>query len=205
MRQQCEDEKLAIIASYERQILELQSNISSPVPGQSFKRTNGNKDWKLDLLKVKMNLRNIPHVPPELVNILEASVEKAEASNLRDQKTIQDLEEKYKHLKRRVRDYQKYVNEKMAKYKADRQQSEEYCRNVISELLKKVTQELSLLENDRQNANSINRQSTERLPPTSAFAAPRQQDSCFTQSIEVLQKQVNQYVADLAAFTQNPK
>lgn len=210
MRQQCEDEKLAIIANYEKQILELQSNMSTPVPGQSFKHSSssGNRDWKLDLLKIKMNLKNISQVPTDLLNTLDASIERAEASHSRDQKTIQDLEEKYKHLKRRVRDYQKYVNEKMAKYKADRQQSEEYCRNVISELLKKVTQELGHLENDRHVVvNHSNRpMAAERLPalPTNSYP-PTRQESCFTQSIEVLQEQVNQYVADLAAFTQNPK
>lgn len=134
-----------------------------------------------------------------------------------DQKVIQDQAEKYKHLKRRVRDYQKYVNDKLAKHKAERQRSEEYCRVVISDLLGRVTQELQLLEQDRCNVNQVTNVATAKTPsvvkaPSAskppAASTPVQisgglippSRSTFAQGIDDLQQQVNSYIRGLTNF-----
>ena len=112
-------------------------------------------DWKLDLSKIKMCLKNNHQTSADLIPNLDSAIHKMETLWLHDQKIIQDQADKYKHLKRRVRDYQKYVNDKMSKHKAERQRSEDYCRLVISDLLGRVNSELQLLDQERTNVNRI--------------------------------------------------
>ena len=129
---------------------------------------------------------------------------------------IQEQADKYKHLKRRVRDYQKYVNEKLAKHKAERQRSEDYCRVVISDLLGRVTQELQLLEQDRCHVNQA--ANIARAPPVvrASSSAPKppaastpvlvpSSRSTFAQGIDELQQQVNLYVRGLTNFNHTNK
>lgn len=206
MRQQCEEEKLSIIASYEKQLLELQSHSSTPQQAQPAEIA----DWRLELSKVKMGLKN-HQVSADVLFSFDQAIQKMEVSWRRDQNELKYQTEKYKQLKRRVRDYQKYVNEKLSKYKTDREQSEVYCRRVISELLSKVTQELQRLEADRNHANlqvpHTAHQSTTAMSvngPTSNGLQPGP-GTTFAQSIDDLQEQVNRYVLGLTQFTNGMK
>ena len=126
---------------------------------------------------------------------LESALQRAEASRIRDQNYTQQQVDKYKVLKRRVREYQKYVNEKMAKCRADRQSSEEYCRRVISELLGKVSVELRKLECERRCATAPVANGTAAVNCQPAAA------STFIQGIDELQRQVNCYVQGLSNFS----
>lgn len=219
LRQQCEDEKLSIIASYEKQIVEMQSNSSTPLTLQmasSARSAQSALDWKLDLSKIKMCLKNYQKVPTDLLHNLDSAIQKMETSRLCDQKVIQEQAEKYKHLKRRVRDYQNYVNDKLAKHKAERQRSEDYFRTVISDLLNRVNSELQLLEQDRANVNRATnvapkvpaaRAAVAFKTPTASTPLASQSGglhslpaSTFAQGIDDLQQQVNLYVRGLTNF-----
>lgn len=174
-------------------------------------------DWKLHLSKIKICLKSNQLVPTDLLPNLDSAIQKMETTRLHDQKIIQEQAEKYKHLKRRVRDYQKYVNDKLAKHKAERQRSEDYFRVVISDLLNRVNSELQLLEQDRAN---VNRAPTvvPRVPAVKATAASKAPTastplssqtgglhslpaSTFAQGIDDLQQQVNLYVRGLTNFS----
>ncbi|KAI9557077.1 hypothetical protein GHT06_016875 [Daphnia sinensis] len=224
LRQQCEEEKLSIITSYEKQILELQSNSSTPLTSQmtsSARSAQSALDWKLDLSKIKICLRSNQQVPTDILPNLDSAIQKMETSRLYDQKVIQEQAEKYKHLKRRVRDYQKYVNDKLAKHKAERQRSEDYFRTVISDLLNRVNSELELLERDRANVNRATNVAP-KVPMVRATAASKTPTastplgsqagglhslptSTFAQGIDDLQQQVNLYVRGLTNFTSTNK
>ena len=179
-------------------------------------------DWKLDLSKIKMCLKNNHQTSADLIPNLDSAIHKMETLWLHDQKIIQDQADKYKHLKRRVRDYQKYVNDKMSKHKAERQRSEDYCRLVISDLLGRVNSELQLLDQERTNVNRIATVAT-RAPPFARTAAASKTPivastpvsthqgsdlhhhnvmpgSTFAQGIDDLQQQVNLYVRGLTHF-----
>ena len=208
LRQQCEEEKLSIISNYEKQIIDLQSYNSSrsqtpqlSTPLWNGQSAQGSDDWRLELSKLKMALRNIQQVPDDTLINLDKVIQKIETSSRRDHTTIREQSDKYKQLKRRVRDYQKYVHEKLAKYKAERQQSEEYCRQVISELLNKVSLELQKVEHDRRNANSAGPLPTQPTPTTLANGLHSEPKSTFAQSIDELTGAVNRYVSGLTNFT----
>lgn len=147
-------------------------------------------------------------VPGDTFVSLDCAIQKMEAWWRRDKKSLEEQTEKYKKLKRRVRDYQKYVNDKLAKYKCDRERSEDYCRRVISDLLAKVTHELQQLERDR-NANDF--PTPTMVHQTHSTSVVRGNDglmlapqlepaSTFAQSIDDLQQQVNRYVLGLTNF-----
>ena len=177
-------------------------------------------DWKLDLSKIKMCLKNNQRSATDLLPNLDSAIQKMETLWLHDQKIIQDQADKYKHLKRRVRDYQKYVNDKMAKHKAERQRSEDYCRLVISDLLGRVNSELQLLDQDRANVNRVATVAAKAPPVARTATASRAPiastpvstqgsglhglrpvpGSTFAQGIDDLQQQVNLYVRGLTNF-----
>lgn len=222
LRQQCEDEKLSIIADYERQILELQSNSSTPPNSQFASKAHSlqaSADWRLDVSKIKMCIKSNQFASVDLLSCIDSAVVKIENLLLRDQKMIQEQSDKYKQLKRRARDYQKYASDKLAKNKAERQRSEEYCRLVISDLLGRVTHELQLLEQNRVNVNRANdvaagstgvtSGSTLKLPIQPVASTPLQgssvlnlprRGSTFAEGIDDLQQQVNMYVRGLTNF-----
>lgn len=178
-------------------------------------------DWKLDLSKIKMCLKNNQRASSDLIPNLDSAIQKMETLWLHDQKMIQEQADKYKHLKRRVRDYQKYVNDKMTKHKAERQRSEDYCRLVISDLLSRVNSELQLLDQERSNVNRVATVAAARAPPVARTAAASKAPiastpvstqgsglhglqhvpgSTFAQGIDDLQQQVNLYVRGLTNF-----
>lgn len=142
----------------------------------------------------------------EALTSLDNAVLKVEALWQHDQKVIQEQSEKYKHLKRRVRDYQKHINEKLAKQRTDRQRSEDYCRYVISDLLARVTEELQLLEQDRCHNNHVDGVSNATqhavdvspMQPCDTFQS--RASVSFAQGIEDLKQQVNRYVQGLTSM-----
>ena len=212
MRQQCEEEKLSIIASYEKQVLELQSTSSTPLQSTQAAST---VDWRPELMKLKVALKN-HQVPADVLFCLDNAIQTIEVTWLRNQNALQEQSEKYRQLKRRVRDYQKYVNEKLSKCKSDREQSEMYCRRVISELLSKVTQELQRIEKDRHNEAVANAAHPPAAPVSVGNRTPAnigfnqqhpssEPEPTFAQSIDDLQEQVNRYVLGLTNFTNGMK
>lgn len=145
-----------------------------------------------------MELKKIQQVPADVLVTLDKTAQKMETSCRRDQIMIREQTDKYKQLKRRVRDYQKYASEKLEKYKTERQQSEDYCRHVISELLQKVTQELQKVEHDRQNV-ALSSKGASSFP--AANGNHSESKSTFARSIDDLQDQVNRYVIGLTNFS----
>lgn len=205
MRQQFEEEKLSIIANYERQLLDLQANSSTPQQSCSITHSGPFSDWNIEMSKVKSGLKN-NNLSVDILCGLDNSIQKMEAWWRRDQKALQDQVEKYKQLKRRVRDYQKYVNDKLSKYKTEREQSEEYCRHVIAELLGKVTHELQQLERDRREAEQAAVSGSQNVGRNNGVRFTNEPfGSTFAQSVDELQQQVNRYVQGLANFTASTK
>ena len=194
LRQQCEEEKLSLINSYEARISNLQSTASTPV-AMSTACPPGSSEWKADVSNIRMWLKNAK-VPLDVLVSLEGVVQKVDALLQRDQETVQHQVDKYRNLKRRVRDYQKYATDKLAKYKAEKQQSEDYCRQVITELLEKVSNELRHCqsESDRRNAN------VHTPARVVSGAVGEAKPSNFVQSIDDLQREVNQYILGLTNF-----
>lgn len=190
--------------------MELQSNSSTPQTSQiGSSARSAQADWRLDLSKIKMCLKSNQLASADLLPSLDNAILKIETLLFHDQKVIQEQSDKYKQLKRRVRDYQKYVNDKLAKNKAERQRSEDYCRMVISDLLARVTHELELLEENRVNfnqpSNNVDRPANKVRPSSSTPVNPvgihpPPGGSTFAQGIDDLQQQVNMYIRGLTNF-----
>lgn len=206
-------------------MLELQSKFSAPLLIEvEPSKAQITQDWKSDVLRVKMSLKTSQFA--SLLPVLDGVVLKVEKLLLSDEKTMKDQTEKYKQLKRRVREYQKYVNDKLTKHKNDRQQSEDYCRLVISDLLGRVTQELQLLEQNRLAVDEHSDPSHAKVPCVSGLPSRSSSTSkarvqtatstpnghlagnfvqppfglTFAEGIDNLQQQVNLYMRGLTNF-----
>ncbi len=185
LRLQCDEEKLHIIRSYEKQICELQTTASVSTSAQP-QPTDAHSDWRSDVAGIRMALRNSTTTSEPLLRLLDTAVKKIEVSLEHAATLGQRHADKYRQLKRRVREYQKYAMDKLAKEKEERLRSEQHCRCVIMDLLERVSRELRQCQNEQPNSDRT---------PTVAIGS-----SNLAQTIDELQSQVNLYLLGVAGF-----
>ena len=195
LKQQFEEEQLLIINNYEKQIMELQSTPSTPTASSNRMGC----DWRTEMSRVKVALRNNKAIPTDILFSLESALQKNETAWHRDQNAVHFYSDKYKTLKHRVRDYKKSIANEMKKCKEERQRSEDYCLRFISEVLSKVTSAFQLYQ-----------LKSETLPSTAANRAAAvdrinsvapAEGSTYAQSMDEIRRQVNRLVEELTTFS----
>ena len=196
LKQQFEEEKLLIINNYEKQIMELQSTPSTPIASSNLIGC----DWKIEISRLKMTLRSTKGIPADILLGVESALQKAEIAWQQDQNAIQFHSEKYKTLKRRVRDYKKSIASEMKKCKEERQRSEDYCLRFISEVLSKVTSSFQLHQM-RYDTLPLPTTSTNKPAAVSRVHTARSAEgTTYAQSMDEIRSQVNRLVEELTAF-----
>lgn len=193
LKQQFEEEKLLIINNYEKQIMELQSTPSTPTTSSNLIGS----DWRTEMSRVKLVLRNTKGISADMLLGLESALQKAEIAWQRDQNAVQFYNDKYKTLKRRVRDYKKSIANEIRKCKEERQRSEDYCLRFISEVLTKVTCSFQQLKCQAPPLSATNHAATVGRVN---YIQPAE-GSTYAQSMDEIRRQVNHLVEELTTFS----
>lgn len=193
LRLQFEQEKLLIITNYEQQLeqqrLELGGQILAAVTSPE-QRSSTPADWRSEMRALRSLLVKAAASPHILAGV-DRAVRAMHDSGERDGDQLRLQLNKYKTLKKRVREYQRHVADKLERCRSDSRRSEEYCRQVVEQLLQRVTRELALLQQHKLAVP----------PPHESSAPPQPESSDFLQTIEGLQLQVSRYIAGLTGST----